>query len=259
MITNEQLLNSLDSLKRKQRPYLSPKDYKSFLPDRLNTPDRPDLSAISYRMGTVLDKSKAATELEFVKNKNEADYQEMVRAQKQMELAKKNLAKAHKPTIYGKPGSLNINGKVTNVWGINSVGGGSIGPGGKFRDPTPFKLHAGLGTYKWKGRSLTVNRSMANNFIGFLNALSKTGYRVTSLGSYANRNIAGTSTKSLHSYGLAIDINPSQNPVTYGYIKTNLPPGVGQLAAKYGLAWGGNWNGSKKDTMHFSKPAYGTK
>lgn len=110
-----------------------------------------------------------------------------------------------------------------------------------------------------QGHSVQVNKSVADDFKAFLRALKRTGYDIHSIGGYANRNIAGTNTRSLHSYGLAIDINPSANPVTYGRRSTNLPRGIGRLAARYGIAWGGNWNGSKKDTMHFSFPYFGTK
>lgn len=110
-----------------------------------------------------------------------------------------------------------------------------------------------------QGHTVQVNKSVADDFKAFLRALKRTGYDIHSIGGYANRNIAGTNTRSLHSYGLAIDINPSANPVTYGRRSTNLPRGIGRLAARYGIAWGGNWNGSKKDTMHFSFPYFGTK
>jgi hypothetical protein len=147
-------------------------------------------------------------------------------------------------------------------WLVDQINQGKS-PRGNFQIPASkngrINLGAGLSTVGTPYGRITVNSSAADNFVGFLRALNRTGYKVTSLGSYANRNIAGTNTRSLHSYGLAIDVNPSQNPVTYGKIITNLPKGVGRLAAKYGLAWGGNWNGSKKDTMHFSVPAYGTK
>jgi hypothetical protein len=120
--------------------------------------------------------------------------------------------------------------------------------------------HAPIVSIKdFQGHTLQVNKSVAPNVRAFLKALKRTGYNINSIGGYANRNIAGSSTKSLHSYGLAFDINPSANPVTYGRRKTNLPRGIGRLARRYGMEWGGNWNGSKKDTMHFSFPHFGTK
>jgi len=134
------------------------------------------------------------------------------------------------------------------------------GPGKKPNYPLGAGVGANLGRYTWRGFGLTLNKNAAPAFISFLGALYKRGYRPKVIGSYANRNIAGTNQKSLHAYGLAIDIDPARNPVTWnGHNITALPPGVGALAAKYGLAWGGAWRGSKRDTMHFSVPYGGRK
>ena len=120
--------------------------------------------------------------------------------------------------------------------------------------------YAPMKTLNFKGQQYTVNSSVAGRFQGFLRALSKQGYVPKSIGGHSDRNIAGTSTKSLHSYGLAIDIDPSGNGVQYGdKFNTTLPNNVGRLASRFGLTWGGDWNGSKKDPMHFSVPFFGTK
>ena len=54
---------------------------------------------------------------------------------------------------------------------------------------------------------------------------------------------------------MAIDINPSENPHTFpgsqNYGKTDMPSNIRELAARFGLGWGGDWR-SSKDTMHFS-------
>jgi hypothetical protein len=50
-------------------------------------------------------------------------------------------------------------------------------------------------------------------------------------------------------YGNAIDINPARNPYSRKFI-TDMPANVSDMAAKYGLSWGGDWK-SIKDTMHF--------
>jgi len=78
-----------------------------------------------------------------------------------------------------------------------------------------------------------------------------------------------TSTFSAHSYGLAVDINPFQNPYKKGpsvlpelagaYLdRARLRPGmitrgdtVTRAFAEVGWTWGGNWT-STKDLMHFS-------
>ena len=79
---------------------------------------------------------------------------------------------------------------------------------------------------------------------------------------------SGTGTWSNHAYGLAIDINPRENPYV-GCGQSNDPtaqayrnrsrkrPGmVGgrtiRAFAGAGWEWGGSWSGNTKDYMHFS-------
>ena len=78
------------------------------------------------------------------------------------------------------------------------------------------------------------------------------GYKVNSLGGYADRDVRGQpGTRSIHSYGAAIDINPATNPLGSSRI-TDMPEATAGLAAAAGLGWGANWNGPRKDAMHFS-------
>ncbi|MFL5884354.1 MAG: M15 family metallopeptidase [Thermoleophilaceae bacterium] len=78
----------------------------------------------------------------------------------------------------------------------------------------------------------------------------------------------GTGSWSMHAYGLAIDINPVENPyVGCGESrdpasrpyrnrsrlrKGMVTPGVLAAFRSIGWAWGGSWSGSTKDYMHFS-------
>lgn len=259
-ITQQEILEQLDALKKRDRPYLTPKGYESFMPNAIpNVNKGPDRSIFQDQMQSILARSNSATQAAQVMRRNQEDYAQMREAQQALTRAQSSLSAAgniRSPIVRGKGGV--IRGSIGSVGG--SSGGGSPGKYGKARG---IGVGRNLAHFDWNGRraggGMTLNASVGNRFTGFLRALAGTGYRITSLGSYANRNIAGSSTKSLHAYGLAIDINPAQNPVTYGRPVTNLPRGVGQLAAKYGLVWGGNWNGSKKDTMHFSVPYGGRK
>ena len=92
-------------------------------------------------------------------------------------------------------------------------------------------------------------------------------YLVPSGGSYVPRCIAGTTRLSVHSFGIAIDINPQYG----GYWQYGLPAGVSEeqtrhkkiplvyknripleivkVFEKHGFIWGGNWY--HFDGMHF--------
>ena len=98
--------------------------------------------------------------------------------------------------------------------------------------------------------NINVNAKVAGNFKGFISELEGAGYKIhpeQSVG-FADRQIANSSRMSQHSLGNAIDINWDHNTVQNGGRNT-LPPNVAQIAAKYGLSWGGTWR--KRDTMHF--------
>lgn len=113
-----------------------------------------------------------------------------------------------------------------------------------------------------KKLNLRVYRPAATAFQGFLADLAATGYPIHNVGSANYRLKRGSGTLSEHSYGTAIDVNgetsdyngdgkvdPTPNPMSAKFM-TDLPENVSQLAAKWGLAWGGDWKGTK-DTMHF--------
>jgi hypothetical protein len=83
------------------------------------------------------------------------------------------------------------------------------------------------------------------------------------------RPVAGTSSWSMHAYGLAIDLNPVENPYVSGshvspkkgtkYAdrcchRAIVHPGdvVVSAFASIGWGWGGSWSGSTRDYQHFS-------
>ncbi|GGQ68231.1 hypothetical protein GCM10010166_42820 [Couchioplanes caeruleus subsp. azureus] len=85
---------------------------------------------------------------------------------------------------------------------------------------------------------------------------------------YSCRRVAGSKTLSQHAYGLAIDVNPVQNPMIRGsYIdprsgtdflaraayRRGMMHAAGAVRAftTNGLSWGGRWR-TLKDYMHFS-------
>jgi len=88
-------------------------------------------------------------------------------------------------------------------------------------------------------------------------ALRSAGYKPESRWAYNCRLIAGTDQPSLHSAGIAVDIDPDQNPYSEG------DPFAGKIGPDHVAAalairnadgarvwsWGGHWN--KPDRMHF--------
>lgn len=106
------------------------------------------------------------------------------------------------------------------------------------------------------GKTAQVAAVFKDEFQGFLNDLEATGYEIKELGGFARRPRYGGGGWSYHASGAAIDINPQQNWIynreeVGGYTITDMPSSVCQIAAKWGLGWGGDWD-SVTDAMHFS-------
>lgn len=99
------------------------------------------------------------------------------------------------------------------------------------------------------GAKFRVNADHASRFQGLLADLEAAGVEIKpdQSGGYANRNIAGTSKRSEHAFGRAIDLNWNENARgTAGKLD---PEMARSLAAKHGLKWGGDWR--NPDPMHF--------
>ena len=103
------------------------------------------------------------------------------------------------------------------------------------------------------GATWQVNAAAAPQLQGFVNDLAAQGYDLRSGGGYNNRRIRGGSNWSEHAWGTAIDINPDENPMQ-DRLQTTWRPDIGDVAAKWGLKWGGSFAG-RKDPMHFEVAA----
>ncbi len=136
---------------------------------------------------------------------------------------------------------------------------------------------------------LLVNRSVADDLVTVFRALYEARFpleemRVTraaeltapptgdgnNTGSFACRATRGASTYSQHAYGLAVDVNPFQNPYRKGAVvlpelassyldRGRERPGmiapdgpIVRAFARIGWGWGGDWR-SLKDYQHFSQ------
>lgn len=77
-------------------------------------------------------------------------------------------------------------------------------------------------------------------------------YWVQYVGAFTPRTVGGSYQLSRHALGVAIDINPAQNPLRRdGKLITNMPKWFVDVWRDAGFCWGGDWQYSK-DTMHFS-------
>jgi hypothetical protein len=249
--------------------------FNEFAPQVMDTRiiENPFSEQIAQTVGRT---STQATAASGVQAQNRFDWQQWQAEQRRLKQAQRNQVKPTKDKIK-PPKALNVpqvQGTPDGMGGMihtttpgspgSTTGGPATGSGSSYYTQSPewLDINAPLTTFKAGGHSWTLNSSVAGRFKGFINALTATGYVIKSAGSYANRNQAnGSGNRSLHSYGLAIDINAFQhgnsyNPGNAGVHQTNLPKGVSALAAKYGLVWGGDWKNSK-DYMHFSVPYAG--
>ena len=77
-------------------------------------------------------------------------------------------------------------------------------------------------------------------------------YEISSAWAFTPRTIAGRYHVSRHAMGLAIDLNPAQNPFRNDAVFiSDMPDWFVQTWRDAGFCWGGDWRGSK-DPMHFS-------
>jgi hypothetical protein len=104
------------------------------------------------------------------------------------------------------------------------------------------------------GIRINVNRRAARLFAGFIQAITSQGYDLTGHADdwgYASRYIRGFETERIlsnHAWGLAVDLNAVDHPL--GQHGTGLPPFVVAEAERWGLFWGGLYQG-RPDEMHF--------
>lgn len=144
-------------------------------------------------------------------------------------------------------------------------GWGYPGAPGSTAERTYRRLY--ITTIEIGGVRLAVRREVAHLFEGFISELLATGYRLDVNADdwgFANRDIRGRpGVKSNHAWGLAVDLNAIDNPMTGAHpdhagdsghdgrgVHTDMPAQTAALAAKWGLTWGANYSGSRKDAMH---------
>jgi len=83
-------------------------------------------------------------------------------------------------------------------------------------------------------------------------------YPISSSGAFYPRTVGGSHQISRHALGIAIDLNPSENPYRGdGRLISDMPIWFVDAWKDAGFCWGGDWRGSK-DPMHFAWMGPGT-
>ncbi len=113
--------------------------------------------------------------------------------------------------------------------------------------------------------TLKVHKDLKDKISAVFGELYNRKFPISASGTYAYswRGTTGSSSRSHHSYGVAVDINPTSNPMegyttgTYAPYKDpySVTPEVIAVWEKYGFYWGGNFSRAK-DYMHFSYTGY---
>lgn len=114
-------------------------------------------------------------------------------------------------------------------------------------------------------RNLKVHKAVAEDVKDIFAEIKNAGFKAYSVGAYSWRSAAASTSRSHHSYGIAIDINPNENYMIKGgkiisgsfWKPSENEYSIAQNGAvvkaftKRGWGWGGTWK-SSKDYMHFS-------
>lgn len=112
---------------------------------------------------------------------------------------------------------------------------------------------------------LTVHKKLAGEITAIYNDMYAVGFPVIKGQTYGYswRSMATSGNRSHHSYGVALDVNPTQNYMIRGKRviagsfykpgkdKRSVTKEVVAIWKKHGFYWGGDWH-SSKDYMHFS-------
>jgi len=106
------------------------------------------------------------------------------------------------------------------------------------------------------GKTVKFHRLAAPYLEAVSNDIKASGisYDFRRIGTFKWRgNVNNPSELSLHSFGIAIDINDDTNP--NGSTKTDIPQGIINIFKSHGFRWGGDYQ-STKDPMHFEWLGY---
>lgn len=106
---------------------------------------------------------------------------------------------------------------------------------------------------------ITVHKKLAEEVKMVYDELYQIKFPVSDSGGYNYRNMTKSNKLSHHSYGVAIDLNASSNPFGGTNNKNSKFYNNDEVVAiwkKHGFYWGGDWNNSRNDPMHFTYTGY---
>jgi D-alanyl-D-alanine carboxypeptidase/Putative peptidoglycan binding domain len=102
------------------------------------------------------------------------------------------------------------------------------------------------------GASIQFARLGANRLLRAAIRAYDVDYGVYRIESYNCRKVTGGTSRSAHSWPVAVDINPNTNPYSSkGTLITDMPRAFVDCFKAEGFGWGGEWR-HPKDAMHFS-------
>jgi hypothetical protein len=125
-------------------------------------------------------------------------------------------------------------------------------------EPESAFLH-NLTTVPFLGHQVTVHRKAAAAFRAVDADIRAAGitYNFYDVQTYCHRYIRGKYYEdrkiwSNHAFGVAVDINPDENPMRDdGVLQTDIPAEVIAIFKRHGFRWLGESKSRRKDAMHF--------
>lgn len=139
---------------------------------------------------------------------------------------------------YGDPRDPKVQAKIMELWLVPA----------NIRTAFAHVKFTALGTIGFPGK-IFINKDFRPLLEKALNNVISRGYAkelITWDGVFMIRKKVSNSSLSLHSWGIANDLNAFEN----GYnVKPKLSAGFVKCFTDVGLEWGGNW--AKPDGMHF--------